>query len=265
MYIANRLRKTRRISATQNTAGAGAATPAAASRPARSGAAAVRAASWAAAGYPDLAARVRDLCTRWGWTHQPSGHGRTLAISSAVTGEGKTSLAAATAISMAQDHECGVLLVECDLWRGTVSEAFGIPPQPGMADILSGAIAWEGGGWATRLPNLHILPAGSKHENPSRLLRSPRMAAFVAAAREHYGFVVFDLPALSQTSDAAVLAALTDGVVLVVRAGRTDQRALARAARQFAQANLLGVVLNATRQAVPDVVTRMVGGRESAA
>ena len=233
-------------------------------RPPRSGSAAARAGALAAAGYPELAIKVRSLCTRWGWIRQPVGVGRTLAISSAVTGEGKTSLAAATAISMAQDHDCGVLLVECDLWRGTVAQSFGIPPEPGMADILGGQIGWQGGGCPTRLPNLFVLPAGTPFENPSRLLRSPRMADFVALARQRYGFVIFDLPALSQTSDAAVLAALTDGVVLVVRAGRTDQRAVARAARQFAPANLLGVVLNGARPAVPDVVSRMLGGRETA-
>jgi capsular exopolysaccharide synthesis family protein len=261
MAITSRIRGKRQGNATAQQ------TPpiSAASRPARSGSAAARAASLAAAGYPELAVRVRALCTRWGWTQQPSGNGRTLAISSAVTGEGKTSLAAATAISMAQDHECGVLLVECDLWRGTVAQSFGVPAQPGMADILGGQIGWQGGGWPTRLPNLFVLPAGTPSENPSRLLRSPRMAAFVELARQHYGFVIFDLPALSQTSDAAVLAALTDGVVLVVRAGRTDQRAVARTARQFAEANLLGVVLNGARRAVPDVITRMLGGRETAA
>lgn len=230
-----------------------------ASAPARSGAAAARAASWAGFGYPRLAATVRGLCTTWGWTRTPAGEGRTLAITSSVTGEGKTSLSAATAISIAQDHACGVLLVECDLWRGTMAEAFGIPTQPGLADILGGDINWQGGGWPTRLPNLQVLSAGTPAENPSRLLRSQAMADFVKTARKHYGFVVLDLPAFEQTSDAAVLARLVEGVVLVVRAGRTDQRHVSRTVHELSDANLLGVVLNGWRSSVPDVVARMLG------
>lgn len=238
---------------------AGAAATRAPASPARSGAAAARAASWASFGYPRLDATIRGLCTTWGWTRTPVGEGRTLAITSSVTGEGKTSLSAATAISMAQDHACGVLLVECDLWRGTMAQAFGIPPRPGLADILDGNIAWQGGGWPTRLPNLQVLSAGTPSENPSRLLRSPAMAEFVKTARKHYGFIVLDLPAFEQTSDVAVLARLAEGTVMVVRAGRTDQRNVARTARELADANLLGVVLNGWRSAVPDVLARMLG------
>lgn len=247
----------------EHARGSGKATFATTSRPAaasaRSGAAAARASSWTAYGYPTLARIIRALCTTIGWTYAPRDQGRVLAITSAVTGEGKSSLATAIAITMAQDHPCGVLLAECDLWRGSLAGALNLPAEPGLADILGGSIGWQGGGWPTRLPNLHVMPAGSRCENPSRLLRSPAMERFVETARRYYGFVILDLPALDQTSDAAVVARLAESTLLVVRAGSTDQRAVAGALQRLDGAHLLGAVLNCWRTAVPDVVTRMIG------
>src|SRR5207302_8426063 len=87
-----------------------------------------------------------------------------------------------------------------------------------------------------------------------RLLRSPRMAKVVAAMESSFAFVVLDLAAVLTSSDAAVLARCTDGVVFVVRAGATNQRAVQRALWLLAGATIHGVVLNRWRSSIPTLL-----------
>ena len=213
---------------------------------------------WHDLGYPDLANTVRRLCTQCGWTHVSTETGRTMAIASAVEGEGKSSLARAVAISMAQDHTGSVLLVECNLLRPTLTEDFGLGDGPGLREVLAGGADADSALRPTRLPNLWLLPAGGPHDNPSRLLRSTAMSSFVKEARNSFAFVVLDLPAILKSSDATVLAELADGVVFVVRAGATDERAVQQALQLLSGATLHGVVLNRWRSAVPDLVRRII-------
>ena len=197
---------------------------------------------------------MRRMCTLCGWTQAEQGAGRTLAIASAQSGEGKTSLAVAFAIMMAQDHASDVLLIECDLLRPTIARDFGLVSDTGLTQLLEGQSSRA---LRSRIPNLWLLPAGEPVDNPSRLLRSPRMSALLEEARSRYAFVILDLPAVLDTSDAAVLARQTDGMVLVVRSGRTDTRAVQQALQVLSGANLHGVVLNRSRTATPDFIRRL--------
>jgi capsular exopolysaccharide synthesis family protein len=213
-----------------------------------------------ATNHDDLTNTVRRICTLCGWTRVAAGPGRTLAVTSALDGEGKSSIARAIAISIAQDHASEVLLLECNLLRPCVDEDFGGVDAPGVGvgEILGGYADLEQGIRPTRLPNFWLLPAGAQQPNPSRLLRSAAMPALLSEVRMRFAFVVLDLPAVLSSSDAAVLARLTDGAVLVVRAGATDQRAVQEALQLLSGVTLHGVVLNRWRSAVPDFLRRLV-------
>jgi capsular exopolysaccharide synthesis family protein len=213
---------------------------------------------WLELGYADLANAVRRICTLCGWTLASTSSGRTLAITSALEREGKSSLARAVAISMARDHTDSVLLLECDLLRPSLSEDFGINTSPGLSEVLVGEASLDEALRPTELPNLQVLPAGAPFSNPSRLLRSPDMPAIFDEVRDLFAFVIVDLPAVLRSSDAAVLARLADGVVMVVRAGVTDMRAVQQAHHLLAGTTFHGVVLNRWRSAVPDVVRRVM-------
>jgi capsular exopolysaccharide synthesis family protein len=213
---------------------------------------------WKDLGRPDLGDIVRRVCTVCGWTSASPGAGQTLAIASALEREGKSSVARAMAISMALDHDGDVLLLECDLLHPSLSRDFGADASPGLTETLSGEATFADALRQTSLPNLWLLPAGGNHHSPSRLLRSHAMSGLLQEARSRFAFIVVDLPAVLRSSDAAVLARLTDGVVLVVRAGATDQRAVAEAVGLLSGAPLHGVVLNRWRTKVPGIVRRLV-------
>lgn len=213
---------------------------------------------WKELGYADLANAVRRICTLCGWTLAKANTGQTLAITSALEREGKSSLARAVAISMARDHAGSVLLLECDLLRPSLSEDFGLSSSPGLSEILVGEASLDEALRPTEIPNLQLLPAGAPFSNPSRLLRSPAMPAILEEVRARFPFTVVDLSAVLKSSDAAVLAGLTDGVVMVVRAGSTDIRAVQQAHQLLSGVILHGVVLNRWQSAVPDVVRRIV-------
>jgi capsular exopolysaccharide synthesis family protein len=213
---------------------------------------------WSDLGHTDLANAVRRISTLCGWTRNTVGTGQILAVSSAVEREGKSSLARALAISTSRDHAGEVLLLECDLLRPSLSGDFAIAAAPGLSELLAGEATLDEALRDTSLPNLRLLPAGEPYSNPSRLLRSPAMAATLQDIRERFAFVVVDLPAVLTSSDASVLAGQMDGVVLVVRVGSTDHRAVQEAARLLAGTTLHGVVLNRARTALPRLVRKVL-------
>lgn len=213
---------------------------------------------WQALGYPGLANTVRQICTLCGWARSNGRIGQTLSITSAVTGEGKSSLARAIAVSTARDHAEKVLLIECDLLRPTLSADLDLDLRSGLSDVLAGQTDLEAAVHHTDITNLWVLPAGSATDNPSRLLRSPVMADVIASARAEYAFIVLDLPAVLLSNDAAVLAALTDGVIVVVRGGSTEQGAVQQTVRLLGDANIHGLVLNRWQTAIPQIVRRVI-------
>lgn len=213
-------------------------------------------------GYPELANLVRRICTLCGWGMPAGLPGRVMGIASTWESEGKSLLAQAIAISTAQAMASEVLLAECDLQRPSLGKDFGIGRGPGLCEVLTGDrdLAHTLGECVhpTGLPNLRLLPAGGLHDDPSRLLRSQRMAALFGEMRRRFEFVVLDLPAVLRNSDAAVLGELSDGAVLVVHAGSTSQQAVQQALQLYSRANVHGVVLNRWQTALPGVIGRFV-------
>ncbi len=213
---------------------------------------------WGELGDAGLANTVRRIYTLCGWAQDHDGPGRVLAVTSAVSGEGKSSTARAVAIATARDHRRDVLLLECDLLSPNISDDFGAAEGPGLTEILGGAAVLDQGLRPTGIPNLWLLPAGARHENPARLLRSAEMSALLDEVRGRFAFVIVDLPAVLATSDAAVLARQADGAVFVVRANTTDQRAIHQALQLLSGVTLHGVVLNRGQSKMPDIVRRIV-------
>lgn len=218
--------------------------------------------SWMNPDQGELAGIVRRICARCGWTEAGNAMGRTLAVASAMEREGKSSIASAIAIATAHDYPGDVLLLECDLLRPSLGDDFGVDGGLGLSEILADdgdlVDALAQGLRPTGLPNLWLLPAGNQQENPSRLLRTARMAGALEELRNRFAFIVLDLPAVLRSGDAPALARLTEGVVFVVRAGSTDQRAVQQAIQLLSGATLHGVVINRWRTTVPEIVRRIV-------
>jgi capsular exopolysaccharide synthesis family protein len=169
-------------------------------------------------------------------------------VTSAMPGEGKSTVAANLAISWAQAGST-VCLVEADLRRPAIANFFGLDGNIGLSDVLVSDVDLEDVLVRWENPNLTVLPAGSVPPDSTALLGSAAMADLVRTLGARYDVVIFDSPPLLSVADAAVLSHTVGGLVLVVRYGRTSGEQLASAVRAIREArlNLLGTVLSAVK------------------
>ncbi|HEY3414957.1 MAG TPA: polysaccharide biosynthesis tyrosine autokinase [Armatimonadota bacterium] len=170
---------------------------------------------------------------------------RTIMVTSAGKGEGKSTTAANLAIALAQDGR-NVVLVDGDLRRPSVHKQFGVPNATGLTNAIVGGLPTGEVSLDVGLENLRIVTAGPIPPNPAELLDSERFAKIVEELRAAYDIVVFDAPPVLGVADASVLGGRCDGVVLVVAAGEVEKKAARRTVQmlQQARAHILGVVLN---------------------
>lgn len=168
-----------------------------------------------------------------------------LVVTSPGPGEGKSTTAANLAITLAQQGS-HTLLVDADLRRPLVHRAFNLVQEPGLTDVLVGTASLREAIRPNVVPKLDVLPAGALPPNPSELLGSEAMQRLQEQLRGQYDTIIFDSPPTLAVTDATVLGASSDGVILVVRAGETDEVAAQRALQQLkrVQAKIAGTVLN---------------------
>jgi capsular exopolysaccharide synthesis family protein len=170
---------------------------------------------------------------------------RTIAITSAVPGEGRSSVAANLAILFAQTG-FRVVVVDANLRNPRLADIFHIEAVGGLTNVLAGQASLDSvlQPWGAR--RLCVLPSGTSPPNPSELLGSPAMAALLRELRDTFDLVIIDTPPLLPVTDAAVVAAQADGNILVVRNGRTSVGQVRTAAQALhtVEARMLGCVLN---------------------
>ena len=176
---------------------------------------------------------------------------RSIIITSASPGEGKSTTSSNLAAAFAQQG-MRVLLVDADLRRPTLHTIFGTPREPGLTQVLVGQKALTDVVQPSTVPGLSLLTAGVLPPNPAELLGSPVMRDLLRTMGESYDMVILDTPPVMAASDSSVLASMVDGVVLVVRAGRTERSMAQQAVRQLTSvgARVLGAALNDPDRAV---------------
>lgn len=181
-----------------------------------------------------------------------SSTGRSIMVSSALPGEGKTFTAVNLALSLAMEKDHSVLLVDGDVAKPNISQIFGAGNEPGLLELLADANrSVESVLLSTDTPRLSLLPAGQPSEIATELLASARMRQ-VLERLEHLDphlLIVFDSPPILLTSEARVLAGLFEQVVLVVRAGETQQQAVLDAIDAIGEKPGLRLVLNQAHRA----------------
>ena len=166
-------------------------------------------------------------------------------ITSPGPAEGKSTTAANLAITLAQQG-AHTLLADADLRRPLVHRAFNLVQEPGLTDVLVGAAQLREAIRPNVIPGLDVLPGGALPPNPSELLGSEAMHRLLTDLRSQYAWVIFDTPPALAVTDATVLGASADAVILVLRAGETEETAAQRAVELFrrVQARVAGTVLN---------------------
>ena len=170
---------------------------------------------------------------------------RLLCVTSPGPGEGKSTTAANLAITLAQQGT-HVLLVDADLRRPIVHRAFNFAQEPGLTDILAGSATLREAARPNVVTKLDVLPAGALPPNPSELLGSAAMHRLLEQLRAEYDMVVFDSPPALTVTDSTVLGASTDGMIIVVRSGETEEAAAQQTLAQLRRghARVAGAVLN---------------------
>jgi capsular exopolysaccharide synthesis family protein len=170
---------------------------------------------------------------------------KTILITSAQPGEGKTTTAINTATSLAQLGG-SVLLIDCDLRKPSVHKALGLDKAEGLSTYLSRKVEVESLIHPLPVANLSLLQAGPVPPNAAELISSARMKELLSGLGEKYDHIVIDSPPLINVTDPVILSTMVDGVVLVVQGGRSTREVVRRARIELATANakVFGVVLN---------------------
>ena len=178
---------------------------------------------------------------------------RTVAMTSALAGEGKTTLTLALAEKLASADK-RVLIIDLDVYRSTLSRAAGIADMSGAMESSSsnnGEIPFHT--YLTECPGVSIMPTGKVHAaNGTPLLNPNRITELCKRAFDEFDLILLDCPPLMPVADTHVIGEVTDSAILIVRAGSTPREVLDRALTDFGKEKFFAAVLNRARpSAIP--------------
>jgi exopolysaccharide/PEP-CTERM locus tyrosine autokinase len=178
--------------------------------------------------------------------HKSSDFPKTIMVTSATSGEGKSFVSANLAIGIARDLHYHALLVDCDLRNPTLAHLFGLENAKGLSDYLTGDRNISEFLMKTKIEKLTILPGGKVQDNPTELIGSKKMEALVHELKSQYRdrYVIFDSTPLLATAESEVLAKMVDDILIVVRAGITPRETVIQAIASLEKKKIFGLVLN---------------------
>lgn len=194
------------------------------------------------------AEQFRKLCSRL-YTIREASRLKTILVTSALLGEGKTFVASNIAQAIARDKKRRVLLIDADLRRSRLHVVFGAPLSPGLPDYLReqqdpAAIIQH-----REEENLFLITGGDATPHASELLSNGRMSSLIASVEEDFDWIIIDSPPCLPVADAGLLAGFCDGVLLVVRAGSTPAAVAQKARKELQKRNVIGAILNSVEGA----------------
>jgi capsular exopolysaccharide synthesis family protein len=175
---------------------------------------------------------------------------RSLGISSAAQGEGRSLTAFNLALCYSKMENFPLLLVDADLRSQGLSKLLGVPETPGLSKILEQGLDYQLAIQATDIGGLYVLPAGSCSNSPSELFIGPRWKQFLAWAMDLFNLVIVDCPPISSVANFELVMAPCESTIVVVRSRRTATGQLARALAQIDSKKIAGVVFNASEETV---------------
>lgn len=169
---------------------------------------------------------------------------RTIVITSPSKGDGKSLTAANLALTMGQEFQQRILLVDADLRRPTIHRLFGLGDGPGLTDVLMGGVELDQ--VLVQLPEYHVtvLPAGTPPSHPAEMLGSSPMRRVLDTLRTRFDRILIDMPPVAPLADLHIVAPQVDGLLMIVRAGMTARPAIERALAGIDVSKVLGLVLN---------------------
>lgn len=176
---------------------------------------------------------------------------RTIMVTSAFPGEGKTFVAANLAVSLALGINEYVLLVDCDLRKPHLNRMLGCSNTEGLHEYLTGKRELSDLVVRTRIKKLSLLVGGRSSSHPGELLSSVRMKQFLQEAKEQYQdwFIILDATPSQITAETNVLANYVDKIIFVVMAQKSPRETIQKSIESLGKKKILGIVFNGYRQA----------------
>jgi capsular exopolysaccharide synthesis family protein len=179
----------------------------------------------------------------------PDGAPRTLMVASALPDEGKTVASLNLALTMVERPRTNVAVVEADLRRPSMEGYLGLERTQGLSDVLTGRLPLERALRRTSEPGLDVIGAGTCPENPSKILRVDRLKQILAFLKQRYHYVIVDSPPAHTLTDSAIIGSVVDGIVMVVKLGKTPRHVVQETVAQFETSggNVMGMCLLGAR------------------
>jgi exopolysaccharide/PEP-CTERM locus tyrosine autokinase len=171
---------------------------------------------------------------------------RSIMVTSAVPGEGKSFVAANLAVSIAQSINEHVLLMDCDIRKPRIQSCFGFSNVPGISDYLASKTPLSSLLLKTVLKKLTILPGGKPVHNPSELLSSKKMSELLDEVKTRYKdrYIIIDSPPPRFIAESNAIAKQVDGIIVVVKYGSTSREAVKDLVESLRKEKILGVIVN---------------------
>lgn len=178
-------------------------------------------------------------------------HGNLIMVTSSLAGEGKSFSSVNLAMSIAMELDNTVMLVDADVARPSVLRMLGLPPGPGLLDLLEGKVDMQSVLLKTNIDKLTLLPSGTPHPKATELLASDAMRVLLDDMAQRYPdrIIIFDSPPLLLTTEARVLATQMGQVLLIVQAEKTLQSDVQHALSTIKTCSNISLVLNKARGA----------------
>ena len=171
---------------------------------------------------------------------------RSIIVTSAAPSEGKSFVAANLAITIAQNIQEHVLLIDSDIRKPCIHKRFGFGDVPGLSEHLTEGVPLSSLLLKTEVNKLSILPAGKPPHNPSELLTSQKMLRLLGEVRDRYNdrYVIIDTPPPKLTAETSAMSRKVDGVLLVVEYGVTPREMVADLVELIGKEKTLGIIFN---------------------
>lgn len=169
---------------------------------------------------------------------------KVVAVTSSVKGEGKSATSANLAYVIAKDFKRKVLLMECDMRKpSTLSPQIG-REGAGLSDIIAGKAEADEAVCRVEDTSLYLLTCGASIRNSSELVDSPRLKELVERFRAEFDYIIIDTPPILPLMDMNIISKLADGMILVIRAGKTPKKVVLNAVQSISGGRFIGMVLN---------------------
>ncbi|GAB4461158.1 MAG: hypothetical protein OHK0029_26060 [Armatimonadaceae bacterium] len=187
-----------------------------------------------------------------------SGRPVVLGVTSAIAGEGKTTVALHLAMDIARNNFKKVCLMDMALGEDTLSQRLGVNTGLGLVNVLEGSHNTIPTLESDEIEGLCVMPAGKTPSNPARAARSPSVAEVIAASRELFDVIIVDLPAVATGNTLPIVPHL-DAMIMVVCSGVTPRKVVESALDRLGKKKILGVVLNRVKSPTPTWMQRRLG------